>query len=351
MTCWKRKGLQCLLLSFIAALFWGSMQSISYAEETKSAETDVWNWTSEIYTYLPVQNAIRLPVNESSFENPLNSYDRLKVPTQIKRIGDYYFLTDCYHNQVLYTSSMGTPISKWKVMTTDVEQPHAIAGDGQVYLVVDTENNRVQIFEWKKGRFQNTQRLEEIGKRPHYIVYDEPTESFFIWSSLTGEMYIAKRDAATGSVYLAEKRKIKELDGFYVRSFTIVGDQIIFPSGNNCYIIVADKETLEVQARYPVPQEVSGMAYIVPIGDYFYMTVSSDLNYDQNAATIIRSNDLGQMAFGIYEDMYSKFKCPGIPYYIDRFDGMYYMTSAGSEKTIWRFHAADNEIIEVGAVY
>ena len=66
--------------------------------------------TSEIYIPDPPRRAVRLPVSDISYENPVNPYDRLKVPAQIVRIGDWYFITDCYHNQVLYTAGMGTAV-------------------------------------------------------------------------------------------------------------------------------------------------------------------------------------------------------------------------------------------------
>lgn len=110
--------------------------------------------TSEIYIPDPPRRAVRLPVSDISYENPVNPYDRLKVPAQIVRIGDWYFITDCYHNQVLYTAGMGTAVKDWKVMATDVEQPHGIAGDGQVYLVLDTENDRVLVLSGRKGGFR-----------------------------------------------------------------------------------------------------------------------------------------------------------------------------------------------------
>lgn len=334
MNCWKKK--RTIFWMMGALYLCMRMKHSVYAEETES---------------VLMRQAVKLPISSQSFENPQNPYETLKVPTQIKRIGDYYFLTDCYHDQVLYTKTMGTKIKDWKVMTADVEQPHAIAGDGTVYLVTDTENNRVQIFEWKKGRFQNTGRLENIGKRPHYIIYEEETQSFYIWSSLTGEMYIAKHDAETENVYLSEIRKVEELDGHYVRSFTIIGEDILFPSGSNGYMILADKKTLEVKERYPVPSQIAGMAYVLPIGNYFYITVSSDQGYDQSAATMIRTKDLPMLAYGEYEDVFSVFKRDGVPYYIDRFNGMYYMTSGNGKTMVWHFNVSDNKFVDVGAVY
>lgn len=298
----------------------------------------------------PAQKAIQLRTEETSYANPYNPYETMKVPTQITEQGGWYFICDCYHNQVLYARQPGIPLKEWKVMTADVEQPHAIAGDGQVYLVTDTENDRIQVFEWKYGRFQNTQRIENVGERPHYIVYDESTRQFYIWSSLTGEMYIVERDIDSTEVYLTEVRKIEELDGFYVRSFTICEDMILFPSGNHCYITLADKETLTVLARYPVPPEISGMAYILPIGNYFYITVSSDLQYNQRHATVLRTTDLNSLQYGVYEDLRMELPIGGIPYYIDRIHGQYYITNGEAKQGIWKFGVERNMITEVSVV-
>lgn len=306
--------------------------------------------TSIVYKMLPVY-ATRRAADKNQYGNSNNGYGELKIPTQIIKTGGYYFLVDCYHDQVLYTQNLGCPLKEWKVLTNQAKQPHTIASDGTVYLVDDTENNRVLVFERVNGRFQNTQVFPEIGKRPHYIVYDGETDCFFTWSSLTGDMYVMKREPVSNTVYISEIRHINELSGIYVRSFTIAGDTIIFPSGNNCYVTVADKNTLEVLARYPVTEEISGMAQICPIGNCCYITVSTDLNYNQNSATIIRTSDLTGLAYGQYEDIYHLFQTEGTPYYISGIDGMYYMTNHRSKKGVWRFAVEDDRVKNVGAVY
>lgn len=329
---------------------------IAYAEETEKTTSDIAEdiimetETSIIYDMgkLP---AIQMPESFQNYENPKNPYKDLKTPAQITKLGDYYFIVDCYHNQVIYTRNFESPISEWKVMTSQVELPHAIASDGTVYLVADTENHRVLIFEWKRGRFQNTQVFENVGERPHYIDYDEKTDSFFVWSSMTGDMYIMKRDPHTGVMYIQEIRHIKELDGHYVRSFTISDDFILFPSGNNCNILIVNKNTFEVHMRYAVSPEISGMACMVLIGKYFYMTVSSNLEGNQQVATIIRTDRLDLLENNQYEDIYHQFKTKGIPYYIDHFQGMYYMTNHGSEKSVLRFGVENDMICHVGALY
>lgn len=315
-------------------------------EQSVLLETD----TSIVYD-MGMLPAEELPVSTLVYENPTNPYTGLKTPAQIKRLGEYYFIVDCYHNQVIYSRTLETPIKQWRVMTKDVSLPHSIESDGQVYLVADTENHRVLVFEWKNGRFQNTQCLENIGERPHYIEYDEQTQSFLVWSSMTGEMYILKREPQTGRVCIQEIRQIKELAEHYVRSFVLSGEQILFPSGDNGYMILADKETLEVVGRFPVTAEIAGMAFVQPIGSYFYITVSSDLSYDQNKATMIRTKDLHSLAKGEYEIIYDKFPTDGIPYYIDSINGLYYMTNHSSKKSIWRFAVENDEIGYVGSVY
>lgn len=315
-------------------------------EQSVLLETD----TSIVYD-MGMLPAEELPVSTLVYENPTNPYTGLKTPAQIKRLGEYYFIVDCYHNQVIYSRTLETPIKQWRVMTKDVSLPHSIESDGQVYLVADTENHRVLVFEWKNGRFQNTQCLENIGVRPHYIEYDEQTQSFFVWSSMTGEMYILKREPHTGRVCIQEIRQIKELAEYYVRSFVLAGEQVLFPSGDNGYMILADKETLEVVGRFPVTAEIAGMAFVQPIGSYFYMTVSSDISYDQSKATMLRTKDLNSLADGKYEIIYDKFPTDGIPYYIDSINGLYYMTNHSSKKSIWRFEVENDEIGYVGSVY
>lgn len=312
--------------------------------------TDVLNETeTSIVVNMYMQPAKRLKEEKNVYDNPLNPYKTTKSPAQITKQGGYYFIADTFHDQVIYSNNLEEPISKWKVMTSKVSGPHSVASDGTFYLVADTENNKVLIFEWNRGGFRLTQEFENLGVRPHYIEYDKESESFYVWSSLTCEMYILVKDDA-GTLCIKEIRGIKELKGHYIRSFTISGEYIIFPSGTNKQILITNKNTLEILGRFSVPDEVSGMAYIKPMGTYFYMTVSSDDKYDQSKATFIRNRDLSQMINGEYEDISSKFLHIKIPYYIDDIDGRYYMTNHGNAMNVLRFYLIDDEIKYVKAM-
>ena len=295
--------------------------------------------------------AKHLSVDDIRMENPYNDLKNLKLPAQITRQGDYYFIVDTYNDQVLYASDLWKPIGAWRVMDRKLNKPHAIASDGSMYLVVDTDNNRVVCYEYINGRFQRTQQLEDVGKRPHYIQYDALSESFFVWSSVTGDMYIIKKEPVQNTMYIQEIRHIYELDGFYVRSFSIEGDEVLFPSGNNGYMIVADKDTLRVKARYQVLMEISGMAFAKKIGSYYYMTVSTDDKLNHENARMIRTSDLETLSLGIYENVTGYFKDMKVPYYIDRMNGSYYVTSHESKKCVYMFNIADDVIKDVQTVH
>lgn len=286
-----------------------------------------------------------------TYEN--NTFDTLNVATYLTKIGDTYFLSDCYHNQILFCDNLTDAITEWKVLTNDVHYAHTIAGDGTVLLTDDTENNRILVFENTGEGYVQTQTFENVGMKPHFVQYDEKRATFYAWSSITGEMYYFKRDEATNNVFIEKILKVDELFGVYVRSFTIIGDDIYFISGhNNQKIIRANADTLEILETYPVTPEIAGMVQLVKIQDYYYLTVSTDHQENQDYATIIRTKDLHSLADGEYEDIYEKFGISGgTPYYITEIDGRYYMAHHRTSENIVSFDVVDNEILNVKIIY
>ncbi len=285
-----------------------------------------------------------------------NPFDALSVPTYITKIGQEYFIVDCYHDQVLYHDNLTDSLSSWSVMTSDIVKGHTIASDGLVYLIDDTENNRILIME-KRINDQNqplfipTQEFTEIGNRPHYIVYDNPTDTFYAWSSLTGEMYLFRHEPDSPVMYLSEIRNVPSLMGVYVRSFTIIDDSIYFVSGNSS-IIKADLHSFDIMEEYPVPSQLAGMIQITRIEDYFYITVSTDASGNQDYATLIRTQKLSSLVSGDYEDVYSHFIGGGTPYYITKIEDRWYLTEHRLPgHSIWSFTTKDNKIENVVSVY
>lgn len=281
-----------------------------------------------------------------------NTWQALSVPTQITRIGGDYFIVDCYHNQILTSPSLDTPLTEWLVLTDQINRGHTIAGDGVVYLADDTENNRILIFEKKDGVFYQTQSFENIGIRPHYVIYDEASERFYALSSMTGELYVFFRPQKDSSAVALEKvLSIPELNNIYVRSFTIAGDDIFFVSGNSS-IIRADKKELNILETWPVPSEIAGMVQLTKIQNYFYITVSTDLYGNQDYATLLRVKDLADLESGNWEDIYDSFIGGGTPYYISSFDGHFYLTEHRIPgHGIWQFDVEDDQFTQIRTLF
>ena len=274
-------------------------------------------------------------------KNPCSALD---IPTQVNKIGDTWFIVDCYHDQIIYNDNMEDPLTEWNVMTDEMSRGHTVAGDGLVYLVDDTENDRIMVFEKVNDKFLFTQQFSGVGSRPHYVIYDEDSRLFYAWCSMSGEMYIFSHKKDDPGMYLKEIRSIPELDKVYVRSFTIIGDEIYFVSGNGS-IIKADKKSFKILAQYPVPSSMAGMVQITKIEDKFYITVSTDDKWNQDYATMIRCDSLEDLSEGKYEDIYSNFIGGGTPYYISEIEGYYYMTEHRIPgHSVWRFSVEGDEI-------
>ena len=287
----------------------------------------------------------------SPAEVKTNPCSDLSVPTYLTKVENNYFLVDCYHDQVIYNDNLTDPLYEWNVMTDEIDKGHTLASDGAVYLVDDTERHRILVFEKKDGIYLHTQTFQDIGNRPHYIIYDAPTDTFYAWSSMSGEMYLFRHNPGETRMYLTEIRRIEALDNVYVRSFTIVGDEIYFVSGNSSIIraALADFEILET---YPVPDSMAGMIQLTPIQDYFYITVSTDITGNQDYATILRTKDLSALMDGDYEDIYSHFIGGGTPYYITEFDNAYYLTEHRLPgHSLWRFRVAENVLEDIETIY
>lgn len=285
-----------------------------------------------------------------------NPHPTLSVPTYITRVEDIYFIVDCYNDQVIYHDNLSDPLYEWQIMTNDISRGHTLASDGVVYLIDDTENNRILVMEKQQnenGRmvFVPTQEFLDIGNRPHYIIFDEYTNTFYAWSSQSGEMYLFRHTPDSPRMYLTEIRSIPSLNGVYVRSFTIIDDLIYFVSGNSS-IIEADLYSFKIIKEYPVPPQMAGMIQLTKIEDYFYITISTDITGNQDYASMIRTKDLHKLSSGNYEDVYSNFIGGGTPYYITQIDHTWYLTEHRLPgHSIWSFQVTDNNITNVIPIY
>ncbi len=310
---------------------------------------------SHLRAFTTIQNLADADFTPAAAQDiPRNSLTDLSVPTYVTKVEDTYFIVDCYHDQVIYHDNLTDPLTDWQILTDEIDKGHTLASDGTVYLVDDTEGNRILVFEKKEGVFYHTQTLDEVGNRPHYIVYDALTDTFYVWSSMNGEMYLCRHDPGNPQMYLTEIRTIGTLKETYVRSFTIDGNDIYFVSGipGTPAIIQADLSTFEVRKTYPVPDAIAGMVQLTFAGGDCYITVSTDISGSQDYATIIRAKNLKDLADGSYEDIYENFIGGGTPYYITAIDNSYYLTEHRIPgHAVWKFNITKDGVGNVDAVY
>ena len=265
-----------------------------------------------------------------------SEYPESAVSSQQVSLNGISFIVDTYHDRILYndTDNPGHNLFTWKVMADDLNKPHSICSDGLIYLVTDTDNNRVATYtRLISGEFIELQSFENVGIRPHYCVYDAPTSSFYVWSSYTGEMYIYKRSAGTFEVKLSAVKKLDALFGLYTRSFTIDGDNILLCSQGAGGIVVVNKRTFRFAGAYPVPDELGGVVQVSHIGNHYYLTTSSDRYGNMSAARTVRSSSLtGFMSMATCEDVTASLGGIAgvqVPYYITECGGLYYARFTG----------------------
>lgn len=282
-----------------------------------------------------------------SYAGTLNCYNYLLMPTQITKINNIYFIVDSNHDQILYNDHFDPDLTKWNVMTRNVSGPHAIAGDDSVYMVADTENNRLLTFSKSGDTFNLIQTFDNIGIRPHYVVYNSDNETFYALSSMTGELYLYTRSPDSNMLVFQGIRHIPEYEHCYIRSFTISGNYLLLPVIEKSCISVVDINTFEILQEYPVPDSLSGMVQISPIGNYFYLTVSTDKSYDQSKSTIVRAHTLEDFALGNYESIYKLFGNNGTPYFISSFDGSYYLIHENEAPNVYRFRVYNDVISDI----
>lgn len=319
--------------------------------------------------YADVQRVIKLEASYGEYVNGTgdakapeyiansnNIRPALCVPTMVRFVDGLYLIVDCYNDQIIYSDELTKGTFEWKILSTDVKEPHTIDSDGNVYLTDDTENNRVKVY--RKGInsdgevwFFESQIFEGIGNRPHYTYYNEADATFYVWSSESGEMFLFKYMSEQDAVALVEKRIVPELSGVYVRSFTIRDDSIFFVSNlADANIYQCNLETFKVERKYKVSDELAGMVQITFADGIIVITVSTDRDSNTSARNLITCTCLEDLEDGNYVSYYDLFASDGTPYNITMIgEDTYYVTAHNASGTsqVMSFQIENGAIVNI----
>ncbi|WP_237566618.1 ATP-binding cassette domain-containing protein [Paenibacillus sp. EZ-K15] len=279
----------------------------------------------------------------------LNSFrGKLYTPTAIAKFGKEYFIVDCWHHRVIYTSNLAEPINKWRAFRGDFTNPHSIATDGEVYLVEDTENDSVKVFRRRGTTFIETQVIKQIGRQPNKLVYDSNTKRFYGIAASSQQVFVLKN--INGEVKVEKVIKLEYLENAYVRSINIIDDHMYIVSGPG-KIMVANYIDLsfDLVREYKVPFELQGMNDLAKIGSFYYMSVYQNGAGDI-APKLIRAKDLDELETE-FEDIYDQLGLNGVPYYFSVIEDRIFLTEIDSYSSIRSFKLIDDNIYDIVVHY
>ena len=142
-------------------------------------------------------------------------------------------------------------------------------------------------------------------------------------------MYIFENKG--GVVELTNTFKVDIVEGTYIRSFYIDGSDLYLVSGlrgdyTATNIIRCEKYQMSVQEVIEVPDELAGMASMRKDANNWYITISTDSENNQSAATMIMVDDLHKLVNHEYIDIYSNFIGGGTPYNTNKIGDYIYLT-------------------------
>lgn len=234
---------------------------------------------------------------------------RLYTPTQFVRLGDLYFIVDCWHNRILYSPTLQPDISRWKLLDDDLAGPHSIDTNGRLVVVEDTGRHTLKVYLRGGMHFKHIQTIDNVGGRPHRVIFDKPTNSFYVIGSTTQTISrLTAREDGTG-LNLLYTKTLAFLEGAYTRSMTIIDDAMVFVSGPGKVIKTTYRDdSYRVLEEYTVPEGLGSMNDVFYSGNYFYLTATP--------TRIIRVKTLDDLKQGVFEDVYEKLGLKGTPYYL-----------------------------------
>lgn len=277
--------------------------------------------------------------------SPVNDYKgTLYSPTYITKSEEDYFIVDCWHHRVLYNKVLNEPINNWSVIPVDLSNPHSIATDGKVFVIDDSKNDSIKVLQRKNSSFVEVQVIRNIGSQPNKIIFDEPSERFYGISASSQEVFVLRNE--NGLIITEKVVKLAYLEGSYIRSISIIDDNIYFVSGPGRIIVASIKnQSFDFIKEFKVPFELQGMNDITKIDSYFYLSIYQNGAGDI-APKLVRVKDLNLLEIE-YEDLHDQLSIKGVPYFFSFVDDRVFLTEIDSYSAIKSFRILDDTIVDL----
>ena len=192
--------------------------------------------------------------------------DRLNLPTMMSRIGRYWFIVDSYNNRVLYSDQPDLPLDRWRVLDDTLSRPHSIAGDGEFFLVDDTEAHSLRAYRDTPDGLVRVQSIVDAGARPHRVWFEPGESRFYSLSANTQELLVMALN--DGVVEVLSRSRLASVQGMYVRSFRLIDGRLWLFTAHGVVSVVDHRAAgMPEVARYTVPPELASLNDMIRIGD------------------------------------------------------------------------------------
>ncbi len=228
-------------------------------------------------------------------------------------------------------------------------------------------------YEYLEGNFIYKGSFDDHGlkTRFHYVTYNEENDTYYAVASEFGghtrtyEFKIQDGQFLSSDGGVLMGKEIKNSNGMnyvvdnqsYVRSFTIEEDSILMPIHNqnkSSEILVMDKN-FNVQKTVSVPDCIGGVTCIKKVNDYYVLTSSTDRegHVSSNIAVAKTIEDFETGNYNLVDA--SLYKNPDhfigsnepIPYFIESFNDVDWLTINNSKTPIWAINIDENGNVEL----
>jgi len=267
---------------------------------------------------------------------------RLYTPTQITKTNHGYFIVDCWHHRILFSKENHENILNWEVIDENVAGPHSLIGIKNKIIYEDTGRGNLVVKNFSGDDFSDTTVINNIGNRPHRVIYDEDKKLSLVLNS--GSRTLSILDFEKEEKRLINTLHLEFLEGSYSRSISLIDSFLYFTSGPNAiFKTTYSKDSIEVIKEYPVPEGFESMNDIFKSSNgWLYFTSSSN-------SKIVRSKSFVNFSSGNYQDLTLKLGVKGTPYYLSEFDDRIYFTEiTESSGVIWFKDTPSDQILEKG---
>ncbi len=258
--------------------------------------------------------------------NEKNAYvNYLYSPTYMTKIGELYFIVDCWHHRVIYSPDFKRKIAKWEILDDTLQGPHSIASDGEVYIVDDTDHGEVCVYYKREEGFVKVQTIYGLGFRPHKCIYDKKRKCFYVLLSSSCEIAVLRNK--NGEVRIEDILKI-ETDSWYARSIKLIDDKLFAVCRNGCiYELELDSSLLKIINQYKLPEKYAGINDVEKVGGSYYISVYTDLA-GKYVSRLIKMRNLCDS--NSIEDITEGLGIKGVPYFFSHIDGRLCITEIDS---------------------